>query len=727
MSSALQNILDILASFGGGRGVPEEEIVRFLLPSFFWALLLYTSANQWLKFRLGRDRIIAIAALIGLVRELFMFSISFSVAKGYVSHESVHPLFPPVEHSLILLSSTLVSYAFCKHFTEIKGLWRYYLYAGVSASTGLYLVTAPTWARFISLHPELKFGAFWGDMLYRITGAVLLLFALIVTTTYRGQKRKPPTLLIIGITLLFLDEFLMIFNLYLKEEYKEVFNPIRHNLHIWAVPSFIGIYWNELRRKLSAKEEQIQKIFELNPNVLCLANPEGKVMIANRAVRDVFGLKEDFIRGKSLKEFGLNLKDMLEGLKNQRTLYSITPYRTPEGQLKWLYWRLLQDAEGGNIYINITDITEKKLLEERLAASEQQYRLLFRYASDAILLFDEASESIEDANYASEMLFGYTAEELKAMSILELSAEPEKTKETITRLRKERLRLLSIPKRLFRRKDGSVFAGEVSIGIYTVKNRHKCIVSIRDITRRLKQEERLKQSEQKLRKLTLHLQKVREEERARIAREIHDELGQLLTAVKIEISSLLNRLDNPQALLRPINKTLGLINSTLNTVKRLSMELRPSVLDHLGIVAAMEWYIEEYEERTGIICHFRASPSSIELPQQVSLSLFRVLQEALTNVARHSKATEVEVNLTLKQRGLLMGIRDNGIGIRREEIEAPDSFGILGIKERIRELGGTVMIEGKSGKGTLIMIELPLQDIIKEDSGKVKEILSSGS
>ncbi len=717
MSSLFENILEILAAFGGGRGIPQEEIVRFLLPSVFWAVLLYTASNQWIKYRLERDRIISIAAMIGLIRELFMFSVNFIIMKGYIDFNSLHRIFPPVEHSLIMLSSIMVVYAFCKHFLSEKKMWNLYLYTGVGITVFLYLITAPAWVKFLSIHPDLKFGQFWGDMLFRVTASSFLFFALTTLIISRKRRKNTPLLLIIGVAMLFVDEMLMIINLYLKEQYKEIFNPIRHNLHIWSIPAFTGIYWNELRRKLTAQEEQIQNIFKLSPDILCLASPEGKIILANQAVKDVLGIDEKSIKGKKLSDFGFNVKDVMESLEKKSTVYSITPYRHNNGKIKWLYWKVLRDNESGNLYLNVTDITEKKLMEERLAASEEQYRLLFRYASDAILLFDESTSTVEDANYSAEILFGYSAEEFKNLTIMDLSAEPEKTKETIHKLRSENIRLLTVPKRLFRRKDGSHFAGEVNVGIYSIKGKTKCIVSVRDITERLKQQEELKRSEQQLRNLSLYLQNVREEERARIAREIHDELGQLLTAIKIDLNSCLNSSKIDDSILRSrLQKAMSLINDTISTVKRISMELRPSILDYLGITASIEWYVEEFEERTGIKCYLNFSPSTINIDSSLSITIFRVLQEALTNVARHSNATEVEINFKVTDDTLYMSIIDNGIGIRKDEIASPNSFGIIGIKERIRHHGGTVKIDTPEQGGTVIEIQAPLREEKKYES-----------
>ncbi len=706
---SFSGILDVLAALGGGRGDPNQEIVRFLLPAIFWAILIFASSNQWLKYRLDRDRIIILASAIGFMREMFMFFVTYLAFRGYIDFNSIHTVFPPLEHTLTIISSVLVAYAFCRYFIPFKKLWSIYIYLGIGVSILLYIMIAPGWAEFINRAPQLKFGSFWGDITFHVSSTVMLLFALMMLLYSKKMNHKIPNMLIIGITFLFLDDFLMIFNLYLKEEYKDIFGPIRHNFHIWSVPTFIALYWNELKSRLSMKEQQIQNIFQLSPGVLCLAKKDGRIILANRATKNILGLEDTTLIGRNLKELGLNLDTLLNGVKEENEVYSITPYVRKDGNLRWLYWKVLYDKNSEQLYINITDITEKKIMEDRLAASEQQYRLLFRYASDAILLFDEQSTIIEDANYSAEMLFGYSVEELRRLSIFDLSAEPEKTHNTIKQLKQHNIRILNIPKRLFKRKDGSVFNGEVNIGIYSVKGKRKCIVSIRDITERLKQEQELRRSEEELRNLSMHLQKIREEERSYIAREIHDELGQLLTAIKIELSSCKRKISSSEpVVLQRLEKSIMLINESISTIKRISMELRPSVLDHLGLAAAVEWYTEEFEERTGIKCMLSIVPPDFNLDKNISITVFRVLQEALTNVSRHSKAKEVIINIKVSDESFYMLIKDDGIGIKDEDVTSPYSFGLLGIRERIRHLDGTLKIQGYNGNGTELEITIPL-------------------
>ena len=232
---------------------------------------------------------------------------------------------------------------------------------------------------------------------------------------------------------------------------------------------------------------------------------------------------------------------------------------------------------------------------------------------------------------------------------------------------------------------------------------------ISDISDRKHAEEQLRGSEEKLRDLSWHLQTVREEEKMRLAREIHDELGQLLTGLKIDMSWITNRLPEAERSLIEKTKAMNqLIDEAVQTVKRISSELRPGVLDHLGLGAAIEWQTCELEKRTGIRFQFKSSPEDITLDRGRSTTLFRICQEALTNVVRHANATQVRVTLRKESKQILLKIRDNGKGIKEEQLADPKAFGLIGMRERALSFGGDVKISGIPDKGTLVVANIPL-------------------
>jgi PAS domain S-box len=234
---------------------------------------------------------------------------------------------------------------------------------------------------------------------------------------------------------------------------------------------------------------------------------------------------------------------------------------------------------------------------------------------------------------------------------------------------------------------------------------------ITDITSRKEAEELVKTSREQLRKLSQHLEFVREEERTKLAREIHDELGQLLTALKIDVSWMAKRFPKAEGLLVEKTKTVNeLIDEAIQTVKRVSSELRPGVLDHLGLAAAIEWQAQELGKRTEIRFDFKPSAKEIVLDRDRSTTIFRICQEVLTNVVRHANASKVKITLDEEPGRIVMKISDNGKGIREEQLSDPKSFGLIGMRERALSWGGDVTIKGSPGKGTVVMVSIPFKN-----------------
>jgi PAS domain S-box-containing protein len=237
----------------------------------------------------------------------------------------------------------------------------------------------------------------------------------------------------------------------------------------------------------------------------------------------------------------------------------------------------------------------------------------------------------------------------------------------------------------------------------------RMVGTVQDITERKIQEEKLRNSREQLRNLSAHLDTVREQERTSIAREIHDELGQSLTALKMDISWLRNKYIEHEPLTEKANSMIKIIDSTIRSVKRISSELRPVVLDDLGLIAAIEWQAEEFQKRTGIECRVKFEPDDIILDRAISTAVFRIFQEALTNVIRHAAATEVKVSLEETGGQIHLSVEDNGKGISEKQISHPKSFGLIGIRERVHFLGGEVRLHGTRNKGTSLIVIIPIE------------------
>ncbi len=231
----------------------------------------------------------------------------------------------------------------------------------------------------------------------------------------------------------------------------------------------------------------------------------------------------------------------------------------------------------------------------------------------------------------------------------------------------------------------------------------------RDITERRRMENELRESREQLRALAAHVEQVREEERVRIAREIHDELGQSLTCMGMDLAFLERQLTAADAKAKERIAALNeLVRETIQTVRRISAELRPSILDDLGLAAALDWLAHDFEERTGIHCRV-TSPEEIPISAERATTVFRICQEALTNVARHSSAKQVEIQVSHGGNRLDLRVCDDGRGISTDEVQRPGSLGLLGMRERAGLLGGSMEVRGEPGKGTTVVLSLPMQ------------------
>jgi len=243
--------------------------------------------------------------------------------------------------------------------------------------------------------------------------------------------------------------------------------------------------------------------------------------------------------------------------------------------------------------------------------------------------------------------------------------------------------------------------------------------TVMDVTESKRAEDALQRSFDQLHALTAQLQSVREEERTGVAREIHDELGQALTAIKLDVTALVRELpaDQGPAVQRG-QSILKLLDEAIQSVQRISTDLRPGILDDLGLAAALEWAAEDFEGRTETKCRIRMPEEDITIDPDRATALFRIFQETLTNVARHAEATEVNVRLGKENDDLVLEVHDNGLGIREEQLSSGKSLGILGMRERALLLGGELTISGTPGKGTTVKVRIPSTHRESAETGK---------
>jgi signal transduction histidine kinase len=232
---------------------------------------------------------------------------------------------------------------------------------------------------------------------------------------------------------------------------------------------------------------------------------------------------------------------------------------------------------------------------------------------------------------------------------------------------------------------------------------------LKEIQTRKKSEQETKRSREDLRHLSEYLQRIREQDRTQIAREVHDQLGQYLSALTIDLSRLKDRLPPKDTLLREqvqsIEKQIGV---TMQSVREICRQLRPPVFDDFGLNAAIRWYLRDFQERSGIDCAVKIDDEMPEHDKELDLVILRIFQEAMTNVLRHAEATQVQVSLMRHSKHLVLRIKDNGKGITSEQAADPMSLGIIGIRERVRFWGGKSLFIGSPDRGTTVTVSMPI-------------------
>jgi PAS domain S-box-containing protein len=336
-------------------------------------------------------------------------------------------------------------------------------------------------------------------------------------------------------------------------------------------------------------------------------------------------------------------------------------------------------------------------------------------SSASAILYHLDDGTLAYVNAAAERITGYSRDELLKFKIWDL-LHPDFRPVVERRLRARQAgeNIISQNEVKMIIKSGETRWINYTAGRVLIEGKQSIIAMATDVTERKRAEEELKASHEQLRALAARLESVREEEGTRIAREIHDELGSALTGLKWDLERLNNALTEAGdretlSLARgKLQNMLGTIDNTINTVRRISSELRPGVLDDLGLVAAIEWQARQFSLRTGMDCQFQAGVEEVGLSRQASTAVFRVFQEILTNILRHSQAGKVWVRAFEREHYFILEVRDNGRGISESEKNNSRSLGLLGMRERAHLIDARIEISGIKGEGTTVTIRVPL-------------------
>lgn len=415
----------------------------------------------------------------------------------------------------------------------------------------------------------------------------------------------------------------------------------------------------------------------------------------------------------------LSFTDALQAHLQQRKPYSVQlRLRCKNGEYRWFNSRgeATWNEQNQPLIMTgfISDITDDKTLEAALLESHETLRCILNTTLDGFLRID-VHGNVLDVNLAYCQMSGYTREELLRMRIFDLKAKNDiETDEHIKNV-------IQCGRGLFecmhRRKDGSMWNVEVTTTFRDVDGGH-IFGFLRDITERKRTLQLMEQSFAQLRRFTDYQQNIKEIERKRIAQEIHDDLGQNLLVLKMDVTTLCVRTSDAHPRLhKRLSITLDNINASIRSVKSIINDLRPAALE-LGLQPALEWQLKQFERMSGIVCVLTAIKTEIDfgLDECKTLAVFRILQESLSNVARHAQATEVKITLSKDEHGFLMVIKDNGKGLQSCDKNKENSFGLMGVKERAHALGSELTITSSPGNGTALSIFIPAGNRIEAPS-----------
>ncbi len=357
----------------------------------------------------------------------------------------------------------------------------------------------------------------------------------------------------------------------------------------------------------------------------------------------------------------------------------------------------------------VRDISERKKAQETIKKSEEQYRYLFNHSPMPKWIFDLETYSILEVNEAAVKHYGYSRKQFTTMTVKDIHPAEDLERFIQPNIEANSQATFNAEEWRHQKANGDIINVEVSGHPIEYNGRKAMMIISNDITERKRSETVIANINKELHELSGHLQTIREEERVQIARDIHDELGQQLTGLKLGIEWLNIKMTGKDTQLQQKTKEMiALIKGTIQSVRRISSNLRPSMLDDLGLVAALEWQSQEVEKRFGIMINFISEIPDTDLRIEVSTALFRIYQEALTNAVRHSGAHEINSRLQIVDNTIILEIRDNGRGIDAEKRATTKSFGLLGIKERTFALGGTFDLQSEHGNGTFIRIVVPI-------------------
>ncbi len=355
------------------------------------------------------------------------------------------------------------------------------------------------------------------------------------------------------------------------------------------------------------------------------------------------------------------------------------------------------------------DISERIHAEEKLRVSENKYRMLFEDNPLPLWIYSLDDLRFMEVNEAAVKHYGYSREEFLAMTLKDIRP-PEDVDQLLQSEKKDYRGIYHAGNWRHIKKDGKVIDVQIVTHDTMYGGEHMRLVLANDVTEKVEAEKKLLESLEAVRGLMAHIQYIREEERKSIGREIHDELGQQLTAIKMDVAWVDKKLDPADNLLRAkLKNTINLLDASNRSLRKILTELRSDIIDSKSLVDALELLGEQFKANTGIQFSFKTSEPDIEAEPSVANCLFRILQEALTNITRYANASKVDVSLVKTDKSISLSITDNGVGFETAQKSQRESFGIIGMRERVESMHGVFSLVSETGKGTSVMVSIPLE------------------
>lgn len=492
---------------------------------------------------------------------------------------------------------------------------------------------------------------------------------------------------------------------------KEANKPIRDNIFLMLFIFLLLIIITTILGFLITRNTILQIIkFQEGTEEIMKGNLDHKVGIKSKDEIGILSRSFDAMttRLKNAQNKLLNYTEDLESKVKERTAELKKQFEESEKQ-RLANLIIMKDLDIKTKELK-AEINERKLAEQDLSRSEYKFRLLANNTYDWEYWLSSEGKYLF-LSKSCERITGYTADDFYQNPDLFFSlVHPEYAEMVRKHYNDEEEKHLPV--------------GKIEFQLYNRNGdirwiEHNCIPVFneqgdfmgrrgnnRDVTERKQAEEKVNRAHKLLEELYQHQNNIRENERKAVSREIHDELGQFLSALKIDLGWAKDNIGEKPDVKKKINSMILTVSETLKTIQRISSDLRPGLLDDLGLVPAIEWYSQEFQQRTGIICNFNTDGTQSP-DENKNLALYRILQEALTNVMRHAKAKNVEINLYKKMNSIVLKITDDGIGMKKEQIQSPKSLGFIGIHERVKQFNGRVNITSAIKEGTSLSIIIP--------------------